>query len=190
MNSLSSSRFHYEFTVCFENSAWIHFFRQITMNSLSASQFSFDFAIFFATSLWIHYLNPEITMNSRFFRDFTMISLFFVKSLWIHSFFREFTICFATWLCRHYLLHDFAIDSLSFPLTNLEFTIYFAITLNSLLISEIHCEYTICFANFLWIHNLLRDFTMNSLSFPRNHCEFTIYFENLFLIHYLFRDIS
>ena len=106
-------------------------------------------------------------------------------------------------LCYHYRFLNFTMNSLSLSRIHLE--------------SMFHYEFTICFAYFLWIHHLLRDFTMNLLyisgihfeyticfayflwihhltinllSFSRNHCEFTFFFENPLLMKYLFRDIS
>ena len=83
MNSISSSLFHHDFIIFFENSLWIHYllhdftinfpwiyfrFRRITMTLLSASRFYYEFTILFPKSLWIHY--------------------FFTKSIWIHYLFR------------------------------------------------------------------------------------------------------
>ena len=69
---------------------------------------------------------------------------------------------------------------------NYEFTIFSRIHLksniffaNSLSFSRIQYffrEFTICFANFPWIHNLHHDFSLNSPSFSRKH--------------YLFRELS
>ena len=96
-NSLSSSRFHFEFTIFFANSLLIHFlhrestwssclFREFNSNSLlfsrihfqptSISRINFWFPIFFANSLSIYYLFREFTANSqlvsRFHFEFTM----------------------------------------------------------------------------------------------------------------------
>ena len=62
--------------------------------------------------------------------------------------------------------------------------------MNSLFILGIHFEYTICFANFLWIHNLLHEFTMNSLSFSWYFYKFTICIANSLLNCYLFREFT
>ena len=55
-------------------------------------------------------------------------------------------------------------------------------TLNPLSLSRIHFEFTISFANSLWIYYLFREFTLNLLSFSRIHFEFTIFFANLLWI--------
>ena len=78
-NSLSASRFHNEFTVCFVNPLQIHIFRQITMhllsatrnhyivhNSLSRELTFFELTFFFTISLGIQYLFPEITTNTLY----------------------------------------------------------------------------------------------------------------------------
>ena len=80
LDSLSASRFLFEFTICFANSPWIHdFFFETTMNSL-----------------WNHY---KTTLNSLWthfrLRDFTRNSCFFANLLSVSSIFYEFTrICY------------------------------------------------------------------------------------------------
>ena len=164
-------------------------FSQITMNSLSASQFPFEFTILFPKSLWIHDYCRGFTLNTLFFsrihyqfREFILNPLsllrnhyeFAMESLWNHYeinmnslFFREVTICFATCLWKHYPLHDFTMNSLSFLQTNLEFTIYFVISpWTYYLLSRFHYECAIYFGNWLWIRYLrycFRKFTLNTL---------------------------
>ena len=45
-------------------------------------------------------------------------------------------------------------------------------TLNSLSVSRIHYEFTVCFANSPWIHCLFRESTMNLLSLWRIHYKY------------------
>ena len=163
MKSLSASRFHYIFTVCFENSAWIHFFRQITMNPLSASN-------------WIHYRFREFTIC---FAYWLLNRYFFVNSLYIKNNFRGFGFNMNfPWI--HYCFRDITMSSLSATRFYYEFSIYFAnsvrihyrfrkITLKSLCLSLIHLESTILFAKSLSINYRLHDCSLNSLSFSRIH---------------------
>ena len=110
MSSLSASLFHFEFTIFFSKSLWIHYlfrkltfhylwnfslnslyfsrihlestlFRKITMDSLSPSQFHYEVTIFFTNSIWIHYFIPKITMNTLFFsRNQYLITICFANS--------------------------------------------------------------------------------------------------------------
>ena len=109
LNSLPASRFHYEFTACFENSPWIRFFaeslwtnyllRNFPLNSLSYTQNRYEFSIFFANLLSVsrlvhkkHYLLDDFNMNSPSFPQFNLeFTIYFVISFWIHDLFREFT---------------------------------------------------------------------------------------------------
>ena len=135
MNSLSASRFHYEFTICFANSPWIHYlFRRITMNFLSFSLFH--------------------CKNTIFFRDFTID---FTNFLWIHNLLREFTL-------NSHLLWDFTINSSSFSLitlNSLSFSrthyLFRGFTLNPLFFAKpLWIRYEITMRS-LWIHYRLRD---------------------------------
>ena len=121
-----------------------------------------------------------------------------LSASWFHY---VYTIRFANCPWIHYLLRDFALNSLSASRMVYKFIICFS--LNSLFVSQINLEITIFFCGItmnslwnryettmksIWIHFLLRDFSLSSLSFSRIHCEFTIYFENSLWIHYLFRE--
>ena len=144
--------------------------------------------------------NWELELDSTiFFCEFTM------NSLWSHY---ETTMKHYETLSMnslsasriHYLFHEFILDPLSS--------------------SPNHYEFTICFANYLWIFYLLRDFSLNPLSFSRIRYllrgftlnlfyfrgvsinslsfswihilfrEFTIFFVFSLWIHYLFRDFT
>ena len=124
---------------------------------------------------WIHYLLREYTLVSLFsanwlwinytFREFAMNSL----SIWrIHY---EFTWSFAKLPWIHYLFRENTMNSLSVWLLHYEFTMFsrlnYELTLcsrNSLSFTLIYNEFTIYFANSLWIHCLFLEFTMNPLS--------------------------
>ena len=167
MNSLSTSRFLFEFILFFSNSLsvfrihlestiscettmispWNHF--KITRNSSSFSRMSYGFTICFAISFWIHSIFSNSLSVLRIYLESTSLSNhydFDIKSLWIH-----------------YLLHAF--------------------TRNSSSVSQILYKFTICFVIFHWIryfflnslliHYLLRDFNMNSISISRIHLEST-----------------
>ena len=164
----------------FANSLWIHYFvtnslwipsllREFTSNSPSFSRINFEFFI----RSRIHF---EFTIFSRIYFEFPLffahnsLTLSFeFSSLWIHHLFREFTF-------------------------NLRSHLQFIFFANSQSPLRIHFEFTIFFANSLWIH-FFRELTLNSLSIPRIHWkfslnsiryEFTICFANSLLIHYLF----
>ena len=89
--SISISRTHIEFMICFVNSLWSHLFNS-------------EFTIFIANSPWIHYLFCEFTMTwqsvSQIIYNFTIFIasslkihyIIFTKSLWIHHHIREFTL--------------------------------------------------------------------------------------------------
>ena len=140
MNSLFASRFHYEYTICFENFLWIHYllcdfslnsilisgiqylFREFTLNPIF-NEITYRFTIFFAISIWIHYLIPQNHYKYTIFREINL-------------------------------------DSLSASQFHFEFTIFFS---NSLLALRISYEFTICFAISLGIHYLFCEFTWNPL---------------------------
>ena len=61
------------------------------------------------------------------------------------------------------------------------------INLNSLSASLISFAYTICFANFLWIHYLLRGLTSNPLFFSWYQYACSIFFAIALAIHHIFR---
>ena len=173
---------HHEITIGFVIFLWIHYLlRDFTMNSLPVSRihlesvFSlnhYELTICFAISLWIHYLIPKIAMNSRCFSRFHYeFTIVFAKSLWVRFEITwkplwnqyEFSIFFAYLLSvsrlfhkNHYLLDDFNMNS---PQFNLEFTIYFVISLR--------------------IHYIYREFILNTRSVSRIYYEFT----NLFASH-------
>ena len=96
----------------------------------------------------------------------------------------------------HYLFHDFTLNSLSYSLNHYKCTIR---EINMNLLSDRDSTLTsisyfrnhydeniICFASFLWIPYLLRDFTMNALFFSHHLVrELTICFANFLRIHFL-----
>ena len=134
MNPLIVFRNHYEFTIYFANSLWIH--------SLSVSRIYLESTIFFDTtmnSLWNYY---EITM----------------KSIWIHYLFRYFTRNSSFFSRIHYIFREFPINLRSASPFFYEFTICFA---NS---PWIHYEFTIFFAMSLGNHQRSRKFIMDTLS--------------------------
>ena len=174
------------------NSIWIKYlFREFTMNSLSVSRIQLNLLLFscirfllreftlkplsfprmhykykicFANSPWIHFPFFGITMNSLSARKITLNPLFSGKLLWIH-----------------YLLCDFSFKSLSF------FAEQLWTAMKSLWIHY-------CFAIFLWIDYLFREFTIcftipfhvitvKTLSALRFYNEFTIVFVISLWIH-------
>ena len=87
MNSLSSSRYHFDSTICFVISLWIHYhFHEINVNSLPISRFYYEFNIFSPKSLLIHFFIAETIWIHYFCRDFTMISL---SAWWFHYEYRK-----------------------------------------------------------------------------------------------------
>jgi len=108
-----------------------------------------EFSIFFVNLLWIHYMLGWFTLKPI---------ITFANSLWIK--------------CIHYLLREFTMAQLIFPI----------LTLNLLILSPIYSQSIIFFANPLWIHYLFREFTRKSLFFR----EFTIFFANSLWLHYFF----
>ena len=147
-------------------------------------------------SLWIHYWFREFTLNSlSYSRNQYKITIFFAISLWIYSIFRiQYLFCEFTLNPRSFSNHyDFDMKSLW---NHYAFTIFFTFSLR---IHHLFRECTICFANSLWFHYLLRDFSLNSLFFPeftfnslsasRFQYEFTISFANSPWIHFL-REIT
>ena len=161
---LSASWFLYEFTICFANSPWIHYF--------------------FANCFWIHYLLRDFLLNILFFLEITLNSLFFAKSLWIHYLLRdesifssihfELTICFVILLGIHYLFRESTLNPLFLP-NQYERTICFAIPL---WIHYHYCGFTMNTLLFSRIEFLFREFRMNSLPVPRLLFQFTICFGN------------
>ena len=218
LNSLSASRFQFEFTMFFPKSLRTHFFsrnqykftsasrihldstffRKIIMNSLFASRFLLQFTIFFADPLWIRYEITTKTLWNHY--EFTIC---FTILLEIHHRFREFTICLFNhiesiifvaeplWIrfeiIIHHLIRDFTRNLSSFSRINYLFGKF---TLNPLSFLRNYFEFTILFTLSLWKHYMLHDFTLNSLSVPRinliSTIYFTTYFGNSLWIHYLF----
>ena len=133
MNTLSFSRNHYEVTICFAISLWIHYpIPRITMWTFSFSQnhykftiflrFHYEYTIFFAQSIWIHYLLREFTT-------------FFANCLWIHN---ETTIL-SIWI--YFLFRNFSLDFIFLR----ELTICFANSLNPISLLWNHYKSTILF---------------------------------------------
>ena len=110
MNSISFTRMHYDFTVCFGNLLWIQFFR--------------EFTILFSTQLWFHFLFGELTLNSLSISQICFKNASFIanklkihqqianslcikfRSLRIHFLFREFTINSLTVSRNRCLFHE------------------------------------------------------------------------------------
>ena len=99
----------YEFAI---KSLWNHY--EIKMNSLSASRFLFEFTIFIANSLSVPQIHLKSTIYfanylwiQNLLRDFTMNSPSFSQN---HC---EFTIYFENLLLIHYLFRDISLNSLS-----------------------------------------------------------------------------
>ena len=132
MNSLSVTRIYY-------------LFRDFTSNSSSFWQIHYEYTIDFANSLWIHYLIPEINIkllsSSRFLFEFILFfefSICFANSPWIHDPFQ--TTMILIWnhyeitmksLCIHYLLHVFTKNSSSFSRMHYLFREFFMISLSA-----------------------------------------------------------
>ena len=174
------------------------------MNSLSASRFPFEYTIFFSKSLWIHYFFAKSIWIYYLLRDFTIISLsgsrIHLESTFSPNQY-ELTICFAIPLWIHYHFREITMNTLSLTLSRIDF-LFREFCMNSLSVSAIHylfLEFTIMNSLWyhyettmksIWIHYLFRDSTMNSLSFSRNHYKYIFLFANFLRIHYLIRDFS
>ena len=145
--------------------SWIYYlFREFPMNPLFASRFLFEFTIF-SRNQYEFTICFAVTMNtlsaSRFhlqstFRQITMNSLSFS---WIHYLFREFPM---NPLFASRFLFEFTI----FSRNQYEFTICFAVTMNTLSASRFHLQstfrqITMNSLSFSWIHQLFREFPMN-----------------------------
>ena len=173
----------YEFTNCFAfHCKYIIFFAnslifcEFPMNSLFASRFLFEFTILFreltvcyAISLWIHYLFWETTLNSLLSHFETIL-----KSVWNRYLLGDFF---------YYLFREFTFNSLSTSRFHNEFTFFIA---TSLVIYYSFREFTICFENVHWIHDLFSETTMNSAI----HFKFRIRFAISLWIHYLFIEFT
>ena len=148
MNSLSASRFQWEFTIFSRNhnEFTIHYlFRKLTLNQLSfpcicyyfaipISRISYEFAIGFTKSLSIHYLFRALFHNESIF--------VIANSLWFSRIHYECSICFTKSIWIHNLFREFSLNALFCR----KFTIY------SLFISRMHYNFTIFLSNWLWIH--------------------------------------
>ena len=128
-----------------------HFFRECTLNSISSSRINYQFTVFFAislwipfefNSLWIYYLFRGSTFNSlliQFAMNWPSISRIHFKFP-LNSIRYEFTIYFANSLWIHFLFREFTFNSL-----------WIRFALNSPSISRIHFEFPIFSANSLRI---------------------------------------
>ena len=89
-----------EFTICFANSAWIHYFFEITMKSLGNHHEST------IKSLWIHYLLCEFDLYRLVFE--ITINLLWnhyktaIRPLWIYCLLRDFSLNSPTYFKDHY----------------------------------------------------------------------------------------
>ena len=120
---LDVSRIHYEFTIYFTISLWIHsLFREYTINSVSFSQAHFQFTI-------------ESRIYCEFPNNFAIIlnlTIFFANLLSISRKCLEFTICFAITLWIHYRFREFTMNSLLlFGNSLLIYLLYYEFTFNS-----------------------------------------------------------
>ena len=129
MVSLIFSCIYFEITISFANSLRIHYF--------------------FAKGVSIHHLLRESTMNSLYlsrihnlFREFTRDSVFF----------RKFTLNLLSLSRIHYLFREFTRDSLFFCEFTLNLLSLSRIHYDSINFSHIDPEFTISFANSLWIN--------------------------------------
>ena len=169
MNSLTASRF----TVNTLSFSRIHLFLRI----------SYELTICLAISLWIHY---PFSRTHCLLRDFTLNPLsvlgnhfeFAFKSLW-----NDFEISMKSLSSSRYLFREFTFNSLSTSRFHNEFTFFIA---TSLVIYYSFREFTICFENVHWIHDLFSETTMNSAI----HFKFRIRFAISLWIHYLFIEFT
>jgi len=153
-----------------------------TMNSLSLSRFDFEFTFFEFTFFWIHFLLhyefflfrdlipykfPNCSWVHYLFRELTMNWLSFSR---IHY---GLTILFEIWLWIHYQIINSTINSLSLLSIHGEFTIFSQIRY------EFDYEFTIKFLIWLWIHYLFREFTIKILSLSRFDIDFSFFFVDL-----------
>ena len=147
------------------------------------------FFIFIANSLSIHYLFGKFTMDQLFWRTYFEFTFSFANSLGIHYFFAN-----SLWI--YYLFREFTIVPLIDRVFTLNLLSRSRIHYGFINLSRIDPEFTIFFANSLWIHYLFRKFTrdpwifrvltLNFLFLSRIHYEFFIFFANSLSIHYLF----
>ena len=179
----------YEFTICFANSLWIHYFfvnslrntsllRENTSNSLFFSRSHFEFTIFsrihfqfpllfiysliipFEFSLlWIHHMIREFTFNSRIHFEFIFFSRIHFQSSLFFA--NTLTIQFEfSLLWIHHMFREFTFNFLSSSQIHLQFPL-----------NSVRYEFIICFATSLSIH----EFTLNSFSFANSQSPLRIY---------------
>ena len=166
MNSLFVSRIHPECT----------FFRPITMYLLSASRFTINTQsksrirrLFreFPEITMIHHLLRDFTRNSSFFRKFIVCFAnspwihFFAKSLWTHYLLRDFTMTTLSFSRVDFLFREFSMYSLSVSRFLFEFTFSFGKSLS--VYYEFTMNFSIIFANEIWINYLHRELSIHSL---------------------------
>ena len=167
-----------KFTLNHFESTWINCrYSLFTLNPLSFLRMHYKFEICFAYSPWIHYPFFGITMNSpsisRNHYELTIGSAFHYEN----------TFFFANLLSTS---RSLSLNSLFFSWSQYDCTIFFTISLRIhhlfrefSLNSFFFFEFTICFANSPWIHDLFRnhydslwnhyEIIMNPLSASRFH---------------------
>ena len=134
-----------------------------------------------------------------------MIIIVFANSLWIHYQFRKFTlnpffrestifsrfhieitILFPKSPSIHCLFREINLNSLSPSRFHNEFTVFFANPLWIHVFSPNHYGFTICYAISLWTHYLFYDNTINTLSASRFYYKFTMDTLLISQIHFKF----
>ena len=81
---------------------------------------------------------------------------------------------FTIWI--HDTFCSLALNPVSFSRIHYESTLFRKFSINSLPVSPLHFEYSIFFANLLWIRFLFCEFAMDSLFNTRIHFEYLIFF--------------
>ena len=158
---------------------WLSLLRSyygFNINSLSVTRIHFEFIFYLADSLLILfqlliYQLRELTMNSLSVARFHYALIpFFANSLSIYHLIPEFTMNWLLIKRIHYRLIT-----------------YFTVSYKCTIFSPIRCDFTIKYANSIWILYRLNDFTMNwfSREFTLNPVSvmwFIIFFGNTLLI--------
>ena len=181
MNSLSVSPNDYKFTILSAKLLWIY---------SSFSRIHFELTVFPA-KYYEYTIYCELTIDPLSFqRIHCEFTISYVNSLWIHNLCREFTIESLSPNTRWIHFSELRIYLLFFSRSDYLSIIFFS---NFITISRNHSEFTINFANLLWIYSLsaidylCRANTNDRLSLSRINYRFTIGYANSSWIHYRVR---
>ena len=187
---------HYVYTFCFANSPWIPYFFVISIEMHYPLR---DFTRNSSCFSRIHYLFLEFPMDSLSPSRFLFELILFFNSLSSSRFHLELIISprihyrFANFLCIHYLLRNFSLNSLSFLQIHYLFREFI---LNPLSFLRDHYEFAMQSLGNQYgftisrIYYLFRNLSMKTLSASRFYYEFTVFSANLPWIHYLLRHFT